>query len=162
MDNKSSLHNVMGIALSVVAMAVIAWLFFYPADVRGDRLQQHDVMQGIAIGHEGVVHEQQTGEISRWTNSLFGGMPTFQIRPSYSSSPWLSWVGRVFSFGFPEPVSWLFMLMLGFFILMLAFKVKWYLAVLGAIGYGFSSYFIILGGPATSGSCSLSPMCHPR
>ncbi|MBO5540716.1 MAG: YfhO family protein [Muribaculaceae bacterium] len=127
-------------------MAVVAWIMFYPSDVNGDVLQQHDVMQGVANGQEGVLHEQQTGEITRWTDALFGGMPTFQIRPTYANSGWLSWVGKVYSLGFPEPVSWIFMMMLGFFILMLAFKVKWYLAVLGAIGYGLSSYFFILIG----------------
>ena len=134
------------IAASIAIMAVVAWIFFYPADVQGDRLQQHDIMQGIANSHEGSVYEAQSGEITRWTDALFGGMPTFQIRPTYSSSPWLSWVGKVFSLGFPEPVCWIFMMMLGFFLLMLSLKVKWYLAVLGAIGYAFSSYFFILIG----------------
>ncbi|MBR1475181.1 MAG: hypothetical protein IJ613_06375 [Muribaculaceae bacterium] len=142
----SGLRSALYIAISVVVMAVVAWLMFYPSDVNGDVLQQHDVMQGVANGQEGVLHEQQTGEITRWTDALFGGMPTFQIRPTYSTSGWLTWVGKVYSLGFPEPVSWIFMMMLGFFILMLAFKVRWYLAVLGAIGYGLSSYFFILIG----------------
>jgi len=142
----SGLRSAIYIAISVVVMAVVAWLMFYPSDVNGDVLQQHDVMQGVANGQEGVLHEQQTGEITRWTDALFGGMPTFQIRPTYSTNQWLSWVNKVYSLGFPEPVSWIFMMMLGFFILMLAFKVRWYLAVLGAIGYGLSSYFFILIG----------------
>ena len=144
--NANSLRSAIYIAISIIAMAVVAWIMFYPSDVNGDVLQQHDVMQGVANGQEGVLHEQQTGEITRWTDALFGGMPTFQIRPTYANSGWLSWVGKVYSLGFPEPVSWIFMMMLGFFILMLAFKVKWYLAVLGAIGYGLSSYFFILIG----------------
>ena len=144
--NTNSLRSAIYIAISIIAMAVVAWIMFYPSDVNGDVLQQHDVMQGVANGQEGVLHEQQTGEITRWTDALFGGMPTFQIRPTYANSGWLSWVGKVYSLGFPEPVSWIFMMMLGFFILMLAFKVKWYLAVLGAIGYGLSSYFFILIG----------------
>ncbi len=142
----NALRSAIYVAISVVVMAVVAWLMFYPSDVNGDVLQQHDVMQGVANGQEGVLHEQQTGEITRWTDALFGGMPTFQIRPTYSTSGWLTWVGKVYSLGFPEPVSWIFMMMLGFFILMLAFKVRWYLAVLGAIGYGLSSYFFILIG----------------
>lgn len=142
----NALRSAIYAAISVVVMAVVAWLMFYPSDVNGDVLQQHDVMQGVANGQEGVLHEQQTGEITRWTDALFGGMPTFQIRPTYSTSGWLTWVGKVYSLGFPEPVSWIFMMMLGFFILMLAFKVRWYLAVLGAIGYGLSSYFFILIG----------------
>ena len=78
--------------IAIITFAAISWAFFYPNDVNGDQLQQHDVMQGIANGQEGVVFEQQTGEITRWTDALFGGMPTFQIRPTYSNSPLLSWL----------------------------------------------------------------------
>lgn len=141
-----TLRSVMHFAIAVVTFAAISWVFFYPGDVQGDVLKQHDVLQGIANGQEGVQFEQQTGEITRWTDALFGGMPTFQIRPTYSSSPLLSWVQKVYTLGFPEPVSWIFIMMLGFFILMLAFKVKWYVAIMGAVGYGFSSYFFIIIG----------------
>ncbi len=141
-----SLRSIITFAIAVVTFAAISWIFFFPNDVNGDQLYQHDVVQGMANGQEILVHASKTGEISRWTDALFGGMPTFQIRPTYSTSPYLSWVDKVFSLGMPSPVSWIFIMMLGFFILLLAFKVKWYLAVLGAIGYGFSSYFFILIG----------------
>ncbi|MBR5101611.1 MAG: hypothetical protein IK092_00625, partial [Muribaculaceae bacterium] len=146
-DNK--FKGLITTAISIVIFIFIAWLYFYPNDTQGDVLQQGDVMQGAANGQEVSLFQQQTGEKSWWTNSLFGGMPTFQIGPSYSSGKILSTIDKIYSLrilGCPEPVSWLFMLMLGFFILMLAFKVKWYLAVLGAIGYAFSSYFIIIMG----------------
>ena len=132
--------------IAVVAFAAISWIYFYPSDVNGDVLAQHDTLQGIANGQEGVEHEAATGEITRWTDALFGGMPTFQIRPAYSNSGFLATVARTYQLFFPEPVGWIFIMMLGFFILLMAFKVKWYLAVLGAIGYGFSSYFFILVG----------------
>ncbi|MBR6283448.1 MAG: hypothetical protein IKR25_04035 [Muribaculaceae bacterium] len=140
-----TLRGVLHVVLAVVAFAAISWAFF-PNVLNGDVLHQHDVLQGLANGQEGVQYEQQTGEITRWTDALFGGMPTFQIRPTYSNSPYLSWVGKLWSLGMPSPVSWLFILMLGFFILLMAFDVKWYLAVLGAIGWAFSTYFIILIG----------------
>ena len=140
------LRSALYIALSVVVLAIVSWLMFYPSDVNGDVLQQHDIMQGVANGQEGMLHQQQTGEITRWTDALFGGMPTFQIRPSYVSNRWLNWVGKVYSLCFPEPVGWIFMMMLGFFLLMLSLKTKWYLAVLGAVAYGLSSYYFILIG----------------
>jgi hypothetical protein len=68
-------------AIAVVTFAFISWIYFYPNDVNGDVLQQSDVMQGAANGHEGLMYAQKTGEISRWTDALFGGMPTFQIHP---------------------------------------------------------------------------------
>lgn len=154
-DKKSRLGNarvasVITFAISVLVFIAVSWIYFYPNDVNGDVMQQGDVMQGVALGQEGADHAQRhDGEVSRWTNALFGGMPTFQINPTYESSSMLKWVSKVYSLRFlgtPEPVSWLFMLMLGFFILALAFDLKWYYAVLGAVGYAFSSYFFIIMG----------------
>ena len=141
-----SLADVIHFVIAVITFAVIAWVYFYPNDVNGDVLQQHDVMQGTANGQEIVAFEQQTGEKSWWTDALFGGMPAFQISPAYEGTTYLRPAASLYSLYFPTPVSWIFILMLGFFLLMLAFKVKWYYAVLGAIGYAFSSYFFILMG----------------
>jgi len=141
-----TLRSILNFVIAVATFAAISWIFFYPNDVNGDALHQSDVIQGMANGQEILVHASNTGEISRWTDALFGGMPTFQIRPTYSSSPYLAWFDKVYTLGFPSPVSWIFIMMLGFFILLLAFKVRWYLAIMGAIAYGFSSYFLILIG----------------
>ena len=141
-----SLGDVVHFVIAVIAFAAISWIYFYPNDVNGDVLQQHDIMQGAANSQEITAFEQQTGEKSWWTDALFGGMPTFQIAPSYEGTTMLSPASALYRLYFPTPVSWIFLLMLGFFLLMLAFKVKWYYAVLGAIGYAFSSYFFILMG----------------
>lgn len=141
-----NLRQVLSFVVAVVIFAAISWIYFYPNDVNGDVLQQHDVMQGIANGQEAKAFKDATGDVTRWTNSLFGGMPTFQISPSYSSSPILRIAENVLSLGFPSPVSWIFIMMLGFFLLMLSFNVKWYLAITGAIAYAFSSYFFIIIG----------------
>ena len=90
-------------AIAVLAFAAISWIYFYPSDVNGDVLAQHDTLQGIANGQEGVEHEAATGEITRWTDALFGGMPTFQIRPAYSNSGFLATVARTYQLFFPEP-----------------------------------------------------------
>ncbi len=141
-----SLADVIHFVIAVLVFAAISWIYFYPNDVNGDALQQHDVMQGAANSQEAKAFQEQTGEKSWWTDALFGGMPTFQIAPSYEGTTMLSPASALYRLYFPTPVSWIFILMLGFFILMLAFKVKWYYAVLGAIGYAFSSYFFILMG----------------
>ena len=141
-----SLGDVIHFAIAVIAFAAISWIYFYPNDVNGDALQQNDIMQGAANSQEITAFEQQTGEKSWWTDALFGGMPTFQIAPSYEGTTMLTPASALYRLYFPTPVSWVFLLMLGFFLLMLAFKAKWYYAVLGAIGYAFSSYFFILMG----------------
>lgn len=132
--------------LSVVIIALISVLYFYPDAIVGNVLRQSDTLQGAAVGHECAEYTAQTGEVSRWTNSLFSGMPTFQISPSYESSRLVSWIGTVYGLGLPSPANLLFMMMIGFFILMLACRTRWYVALLGAIAYGFSTYFIILIG----------------
>lgn len=134
------------VALSVVVMAIISFVYFYPDVVEGNVLQQADMRQGIANGQEGAAFTQATGEVTRWTNSLFGGMPNFQISPSYPSSSLFNWINTVFGLGLPAPANLLVMMMLGFFILLLAMEMRWYVALLGAIAYGFSSYFIIIIG----------------
>lgn len=131
---------------SVAAMALIAIIYFYPDDVLGNSLNQHDIQQGSAIGHEVQAYAEATGHTARWTNSLFGGMPTFQISPSYPSNSLFDWINKVMSLGLPNPAGWLMMMMAGFFILLLAMRCRWYVALIGAIGYGFSSYFIIIIG----------------
>jgi len=132
--------------LAALLLAVVAFLFFFPDDVQGNVLQQYDTMQGIANGQEGKAFHEATGETTRWTNSLFSGMPNFQIAPSYPAGETLSWVAKAFSLGLPAPANLLFVMMLGFFIMGLCFKLNWYTSLFAAIAWGFSSYFIILIG----------------
>lgn len=140
--SRNFLHALAGVAV----LLVISLAYFYPDVFEGNILEQHDTIQGVANGHEGQVFKEETGETTRWTNSLFSGMPTFQISPSYDSTRLIHAVERAYSLWLPNPVNLVFIMMLGFYILMLAFKVRWYLALLGAIAYGFSSYFFIIIG----------------
>ena len=132
--------------LATAFLAVVAIVFFYPDDVQGNVLQQHDIMQGIANGQEGKAFHEATGETTRWTNSLFGGMPNFQIAPSYPAKSLLSWIGQVYMLGLPAPANLLFALMAGFFIMCLCMRMKWHTSLFAALAWGFSSYFIILIG----------------
>lgn len=132
--------------LATAFLAVVAIVFFYPDDVQGNVLQQHDIMQGIANGQEGKAFHEATGETTRWTNSLFGGMPNFQIAPSYPANSLLSWIGQVYMLGLPAPANLLFALMAGFFIMCLCMRMKWHTSLFAALAWGFSSYFIILIG----------------
>lgn len=132
--------------LATAFLAVVAILFFYPDDVQGNVLQQHDILQGTANGQEGKAYYEATGETTRWTNSLFGGMPNFQISPSYPANDLLGWIGKVYMLGLPAPANLLFGMMIGFFIMCLCMKFKWHESLFAALAWGFSSYFIILIG----------------
>ena len=138
--------QVWGFLVAVVVMYVISFCYFYPDAAQGNVLQQYDMMQGEAVGQEAKLFQEQTGEKTWWTNSLFGGMPMFQISPTYSSNALFGWINSLYGAFLPNPANLLMMMMMGFFILLLAFKIKWYQALIGAIAYGFSSYFIILIG----------------
>ncbi len=131
---------------SIAIIAIIAIAFFYPDSMEGNTLQQHDMVQGMSNGHEVQQYREATGEQSRWTNSLFSGMPTFQISPSYPSNSLFSWIDSVMGLWLPAPSNLLCMMMIGFFILLMAMRMRWYIALIGAIAYGFSSYFIIIIG----------------
>lgn len=130
----------------IVIMAAIAFAYFYPDASQGNVLRQYDTQQGIAIGQEAKLYAEQTGETTRWTNSLFSGMPTFQISPTYPSSHLYEWINTAYGLGLPQPANLVFMMMAGFFILLMCMRMRWYVALFGAIAYGFSSYFIILIG----------------
>lgn len=132
--------------LATAFLAVVAIVFFYPDDIQGNVLQQHDIMQGIANGQEGKAFHEATGETTRWTNSLFGGMPNFQIAPSYPANSLLTWIGQAYMLGLPAPANLLFTMMAGFFIMCLCMRMKWHTALFASLAWGFSSYFIILIG----------------
>lgn len=142
----SRYKSVLTFLAGLVVIAVVAFAFFFPDASEGNQLRQHDMQQGTAIGQEAKAFTEETGEVSRWTNSLFSGMPNFQISPSYPSSRLFGWIGSVMSLGLPSPSSLIAMMMVGFFILLIVMKMRWYVALLGAIAYGFSSYFIIIIG----------------
>lgn len=134
------------ILLATGIMALISVMFFFPDDIEGRVLQQHDTMQGIANGQEAKNYKEATGNTTRWTNALFGGMPNFQISPSYPANSLLHWLDDAFSLWLPDPAGLLFAMMFGFFIMCLCLKIKWPTALFGALAWGFSSYFIILIG----------------
>ncbi len=139
-------RSFLGFLASVAVILVVALAFFWPDAMEGNQLRQHDTQQGIAISHESEVYRDLTGETPRWTNALFSGMPTFQISPSYAAGGLIKAVERAYSLWLPSPVNLLFIMMLGFFILLISMRVKWYLALPGAIAYGLSSYFVIIIG----------------
>lgn len=140
--SNKSLYSILAVAF----LALTAFLFFCPDDIEGNVLQQHDIQQGIANGQEGKTFHEATGETTRWTNSLFGGMPNFQIAPSYPAGKAIGWIWSVYTLGLPSPANLLFAMMLGFFIMGLCLRLKWYNALFASIAWGFSSYFIIIIG----------------
>ena len=130
--------------IAILAFVLLSFAYFFPADIENRILFQHDTAAGAGAGQEVKEYYEQTGERSRWTNSLFGGMPMYQIDPSYDSTKSLQWVQKAYQLFLPDYVCLTFMLMLGFYILLRVFGIPVWLAGLGGIMWAFSSYFFIL------------------
>ncbi len=131
-------------ALMVLLFIVISFAYFVPACFEGRILFRHDSAAGLGAGHEATEYMQRTGERTRWTNSIFSGMPTYQVQPSYESANTLSQVMKAYHLWLPEYVWYLFVYMLGFYILLRAFDFRYHLAALGSVLWAFSTYFLII------------------
>ena len=130
--------------LAVLLFAVISYAYFFSADIEGRILYRHDSSAGRGAGQEASVYHEQTGKTTRWTNATFGGMPTYQTAPSYKSTDGLGKLVKAYHLWLPENVWYLFVYLLGFYILLRAFDFRWYLAALGSVVWAFSSYFLII------------------
>ena len=130
--------------LAVLLFAVLAFAYFFPADIEGRILYRHDASAGRGAGQEGIEYLQKTGERSRWTNALFGGMPTYQMAPSYGSTDLLTKAVNAYHLWLPENVWFVFAYLLGFYILLRAFDFRQHLAALGSVIWAFSTYFLII------------------
>lgn len=132
------------IALCIVAFALVTLVYFSPI-MQGKRIKQHDVEMYKGMSKEIVDFKEATGEQSLWTNSMFGGMPAWNIRvPQNSNLMWF--VNKFLRIGFPHPIGAVFISMLGFFILLLVLDGNVWISFIGALAYGFTSYmFIVIG-----------------
>ena len=130
--------------VAILVFAVISFAYFCPAVTEGRILSQHDSVAGIGAGQEGKEYYERTGERTRWTNSIFGGMPTYQMAPSYGSTNLLKSIENLYHLYLPTYVWYVFVMLLGFYILLRAFDFKVWMAALGAIIWAFSSYFFII------------------
>ncbi len=130
--------------LVVVVFALISFVYFMPADMDGRILYREDSQAGRGAGMEINHYRDTTGKTTRWTNSIFGGMPTYQMAPSYQSDGVLNQVMQLYHLWLPENVWYVFAYLLGFYILLRAFGFRRSLSALGGIIWAFSSYFFII------------------
>ncbi len=128
----------------VALFTVISLAYFLVPVMQGKILYRHDSSAGRGMGHEITQYVERTGEVSRWTNSLFGGMPTYQIAPSYDSKKVMEVAVDAYHLWLPENVWFLFVYLIGFYIMLRAFDFRRSLAALGSILWAFSSYFLII------------------
>lgn len=127
----------------VAAFLVMALIYCSPV-MDGKTLQGHDVESWSYMAKEARDFNAQGQGTTFWTNSMFCGMPTYQISAPMSQNNILSYVSRLWS-SLPEVMWHIFMYLIGAYILLLCFKMNKWLAAIGAVALAFVSYnFIIL------------------
>jgi hypothetical protein len=128
--------------LVVVVFMLLTIIYFNPL-LSGKAINQGDVERFKGMSKEIVDYRAKYDKEPLWTNGMFSGMPAYQISVLYPSN-WVRPLIKVTSMGIPHPACIIFLCMLGFYLLLLTFKVDRLLAAAGAVGFALSSYFVIL------------------
>lgn len=129
--------------ISIIVFLIISVIYFNPI-LQGKRLKQGDIINWQGAAHEIVEFREATGEEPLWTNSMFGGMPSFQISTLYPSNLVKYVDSYVFRLYLPRPADYVFLYFLGFFLMLIMLRVNPWLSFAGAIAFAFSSYFFII------------------
>ena len=127
---------------AILIFIAITMIYFSPL-LEGKRMVQSDIINFKGMSKEIVDFRAKTGQEPLWTNSMFGGMPAYQISTKYTGNL-LGFLDRIFTLGLPHPANLVFMYFLGFFILLLVMKIDPWLSVAGATAFAFSSFFFII------------------
>mgnify|MGYP003562953408 CR=1 FL=1 len=130
-------------ALVVVGFVVISLAYFNPV-LRGKKIFQSDIMHYIGMAQQQKEFAKSEGTETYWTNSAFGGMPTYQLGAKYPHN-YIKKLDLALRF-LPRPADYLFLYLLGFYVLLLSLNVDYKLAVIGSLAFAFSTYLIIILG----------------
>ena len=128
--------------IAIGLFLVVTVAYFSPVMFGGKQIFQEDIMRAQGTSKEISDFRAQYHEEPYWTNSLFCGMPAYQISARYLSNK-LFYIDRFFSLYLPHPVGMVFFAFLGFYFLLQVLRVDPWLSVMGAFGFGLSSYFFI-------------------
>ena len=131
------------IVIAVLSFVIVSLAYFSPV-LEGKELFQSDIAQFRGMSKEVKEYRDQYHEEPYWTNRAFGGMPTYQLS-TYYPNDFIKKLDGLLRF-LPRPADYLFLYFLGFFLLLSVLKVDWKLSLIGALGFGFSTYLIIILG----------------
>ena len=135
-------HSYLHYIFSVFAFAIITIAYCWPI-LDGDKINQSDYKQFLGMSKEIVDFRSEHGEEALWTNSMFGGMPAYQISVHYANNI-LVQIDQFFQLYLPRPVGIIFLYFIGFYILLLSMRLNPHFAFLGALAFGFSTYLFII------------------
>jgi hypothetical protein len=140
--NNKVIKKIFPYFIAVFAFVIISLAYMNPV-LEGKRLQQTDIIKHKGMSKEIFDFREKTGDEPLWTNSMFSGMPAYQISVLYNANL-IRHIDTVFRMGLPFPAAMVFLYMLGFFILLMVLRVNPWLGLAGALAFGFSSYFFII------------------
>src|SRR5690554_580052 len=129
--------------LVLIGFVIISLVYFSPV-LQGKSIYQSDIVHYIGMSKQQKDFKEATGEETYWTNSAFGGMPTYQLGAHYPNN-YIKKLDLTLRF-LPRPADYLFLYFMGFYVLMLVLRIEYKLAALGALAFGFSTYLIIILG----------------
>lgn len=129
-------------AVALLTFIILTLTFFSPV-MNGFEPKQLDMDHYKGMAKEIQDFRNATGEEPLWTNSMFGGMPAYQI-DARNENNLLLYVDSLLMLGFPGVIGYFFLLFVGFYILMLSMKVNPWISIAGAVMFAFSSYIIVV------------------
>ena len=141
MKNKK-LRAILPYGVAIVVFLLITLIYMSPL-LEGKRIWQSDIAQHLGASKEIADFRAKTGQEPLWTNSMFGGMPAYQVSTVYKGN-YIGYLDHLITLGLPHPANLLFLYLAGFFILLLTMRVDPWLSIAGAIAFGFSSFFFII------------------
>ena len=129
--------------LVILGFLLISLIYFYPV-LQGKQISQSDIVQYTGMAKEQNDFRASYDTEPYWTNSAFGGMPTYQLGAKYPHD-YIGAIDDTLRF-LPRPADYLFLYFLSFYGLLLVLKVDPLKAFFGALAFGFSTYLIIILG----------------
>ncbi len=138
-----SIKRILPHLVVLVSFVILSLAYFSPV-LKGKQIFQSDIVHYIGMSKQQNDFRADTGEETYWTNSAFGGMPTYQLGAKYPHNH-IKKLDLALRF-LPRPADYLFLYFIGFYVLLLVLKVDFKLAALGALAFGFSTYLIIILG----------------
>jgi len=126
----------------LIAFAGISLVYMSPL-LQGKELFQSDIVNFLGMSKEIVDFRDDTGEEALWTNSMFGGMPAYQISVLYPNN-WSQKILKVINLGIPRPANYIFLMLAGVYFMFLMMGVGWRYALIGSVGFAFASYSVII------------------
>ena len=136
-----NLKKIIPYLIAFAIVLIVSMWFFNPA-LKGFSIIQNDIMQSKGMSNDIVAFRDSTGIEPLWTNGMFSGMPAAQISVSEQGNFSRS-IRNILVLGLPEHIGQLFLLMAGFLFMALCMRINLWVATVGAIAFGFSSFFII-------------------